>query len=404
MPASGARRPRLLLIAPRFPFTYYTGGEIWMASLIRRLHRDYGYDISLLTFGDKGYEAAQAALALRLERSCLGSVVFLPRHRHPGRGERAEFPIGARRTYSRDAAKAVGRLMENPPDLVHVLSLEVAQYIDFFPKGMPSVLTDLDCSHFDRELSYRCEHRRGALPRALGDWRRTRDFAKRYYPSYGAVTVFCREDARRHRAAVGAAAARVIALGIERRRAAAARAGLEYDVAFAGNYRHYPNEDAAVYLCRKIMPLLRQELPDARLGLFGACPPRRIRDLASPSVRVPGTVDDLKTLLRRAALFVAPLRLGGGTRYKILEAFEAGIPVITTARGAAGLDGSRRAGALVIARTPREFADKALALLKNPARRGELSRRARAFLRARHDLASSARQFHELYGTLAPMR
>jgi sugar transferase (PEP-CTERM/EpsH1 system associated) len=100
---------------------------------------------------------------------------------------------------------------------------------------------------------------------------------------------------------------------------------------FVGHMSVYHNVDAAEYLAREILPLVRRAIPDARLNLVGTKPVRRVRRLAAvPDVSVPGYVADLNGLLNETTVFVAPLRFSAGVQNKVLEAMAAGVPVVAT--------------------------------------------------------------------------
>jgi glycosyltransferase involved in cell wall biosynthesis len=123
-----------------------------------------------------------------------------------------------------------------------------------------------------------------------------------------------------------------------------------------------PNVDGALWLGRKVWPLVRAVRPDARLLLVGRQPAPAVRGLAGPDVEVTGTVPDAQPFLARARCTVAPLSAGGGSRLKILESLAAGRPVVSTRVGAEGLDDLVSHG-IVIADDPRSFANAVIALL-----------------------------------------
>jgi len=149
---------------------------------------------------------------------------------------------------------------------------------------------------------------------------------------------------------------------------------------FPGLLTYPPNEDAAAWIVERILPRIRRDRPDVRLLLVGA-PSARVRALAAaPGVEVTGPVPSMAPYLRSADLLLAPLRVGGGTRIKILEAFAYGVPVVATSIGAEGLD-VRDGVHLEIADDPTGLAERCLRLLDDPA--------------ARARLATAARQLHQ---------
>ncbi|MCL1463492.1 glycosyltransferase family 4 protein [Argonema galeatum] len=108
---------------------------------------------------------------------------------------------------------------------------------------------------------------------------------------------------------------------------------------FMGNFAYPPNREAAELLIQKIYPELRQSYPNCRLLLVGQNPNQFMREAAKKDagIIVTGRVPDILPYLAAASVAVVPLLQGGGTRLKILEAFAAGCPVVSTAKGAEGL-------------------------------------------------------------------
>jgi glycosyltransferase involved in cell wall biosynthesis len=137
-----------------------------------------------------------------------------------------------------------------------------------------------------------------------------------------------------------------------------------------------PNVDAAVWLGREVWPLVRAQMPEARLSLVGREPSAEVRALAAADIEVTGTVPDVRPYLAKARVALAPLRSGGGTRLKVLEALDAGRPIVSTTIGIEGLEDLVGDGALVadggagarVADDPQGFADQVVELLSDPER------------------------------------
>ena len=126
------------------------------------------------------------------------------------------------------------------------------------------------------------------------------------------------------------------------------------DLLFIGGFRHDPNVDGIAWFVREVLPLVRERI-DAHLWVLGSHPPDEVRALASPEVHVTGYRQDVDADFRRARVFVAPLRYGAGVKGKIGHAFSFGLPVVTTAIGAEGMDLEDGRHALV-RETPEDFA------------------------------------------------
>ena len=108
---------------------------------------------------------------------------------------------------------------------------------------------------------------------------------------------------------------------------------------YVGTMSYYPNVDAVKYYFNEIHPGIRQHRPDVQVSVVGHNPPAEIQALAGhPNVAVTGTVADVRPYYKEATALIVPLRLGGGTRLKIIEAMAMGLPVVSTTVGAEGLE------------------------------------------------------------------
>ena len=171
---------------------------------------------------------------------------------------------------------------------------------------------------------------------------------------------------------------------------------------FVGNYTHAPNVDAALWLGQEIMPRLRERCPGVRLNLAGIYPPPAVQALASDDIALLGPVPDVEPYLEQATLVVAPLRIGGGMRMKVLHAMAMGKAVVTTSRGAEGLATEAQEPPLVIAEDTQGFVDAIVRLLAAPQARHTLGWHARAFVEAHYGPAAYARRIEAIYAELMP--
>ncbi|MCL7455117.1 MAG: glycosyltransferase, partial [Anaerolineae bacterium] len=154
-----------------------------------------------------------------------------------------------------------------------------------------------------------------------------------------------------------------------------------------GHMGVFHNIDAAHYLVRDILPLVRQGVPGCSLQIVGAHPDPSVEMLGrEPGVTVTGFVPDLNEYLNRAAVFAAPLRFSAGVQNKVLEAMAAGRPVVTTSPVSEGL-GSMPGRDLLVGDEAQAFAAQVLRLLTDEQRREELGRAGRAFVRSNYSWA-----------------
>jgi glycosyltransferase involved in cell wall biosynthesis len=136
---------------------------------------------------------------------------------------------------------------------------------------------------------------------------------------------------------------------------------------FSGAMDWLPNVDAVKFFVKEVLPLIRTRVPETQLWVVGRNPSGSlVQQLTQEGIRFTGTVDDIRPYLSRARLVVVPLRIGGGTRLKILEAWAMGKPVLSTSIGAEGLPAVDGAN-IAIADAPEAMAERAIALLHDAA-------------------------------------
>jgi glycosyltransferase involved in cell wall biosynthesis len=146
---------------------------------------------------------------------------------------------------------------------------------------------------------------------------------------------------------------------------------------FTGSMDWLPNEDGMLYFCRDILPLIRRDEPDVSLSIVGRAPTSAIRRLGeTPGVEVTGRVEDVRPYIDGAAVYIVPLRIGGGTRLKIFEAMSVGRAVVSTTIGAEGLPVTPDQN-ILIADDPEAFARAVVQLFRDEALRRRLEHRAR---------------------------
>lgn len=148
-------------------------------------------------------------------------------------------------------------------------------------------------------------------------------------------------------------------------------------VVFTGSMDWEPNIDGVEFFCREIWPPILKRIPDARFRIVGRDPHSRVRNLESNSIEVTGSVPSVVEHLRRSAVFIVPLRIGGGTRIKIYEAMAMGKATVSTRVGAEGLD-VQDGRDILLADDPSSFADSVCSILLDRELRRRLEQAAAA--------------------------
>ncbi|MCC7416179.1 MAG: glycosyltransferase [Acidobacteria bacterium] len=376
MAALTRRRPRLLFLCQTLP--YPPDGGVWIRTyhVLRILAR--AFDITALCFERATRGAAGAAHAADAAVAALRAIARVERFPLPQRGRPLRFAWDHMRslssgrvytTYLYDsrafAARLAHELATQKFDLVHVDSLDLARFLPACRGRRVAVV------HHDIEselLARRAAVERAAWTRAYLRYQaRLMRAVERYWSPRVDLNVVCSErDASQLRAIAPRAGIEVVPNGVDldaMQPGEAAGRGIVY----VGGTSPFPNLDALEYFCSEILPAIRRRRPDEPVRWIGrATADQQNRARRRFGVELTGYVDDAIPPMRSAACHIAPLRLGGGTRLKILHAWALGKPVVGTSIACEGLAAEDGLNALV-RDAPAAFADAVVDVLDNPA-------------------------------------
>jgi sugar transferase (PEP-CTERM/EpsH1 system associated) len=164
---------------------------------------------------------------------------------------------------------------------------------------------------------------------------------------------------------------------------------------FTGSMDWLPNVDAMQYFVREILPLIRSAEPDATLSIVGRSPIPAVKRLAlETGIEITGRVQDVRPHIAEAAVYVVPLRIGGGTRLKIFEAMAMGKAVVSTAIGAEGLPVTAGEN-IIVADEPESFAKAVINLIRDHQLRQRIETEARRLVVERYDWSAVSRDFED---------
>ncbi len=153
---------------------------------------------------------------------------------------------------------------------------------------------------------------------------------------------------------------------------------------FVGATHYFPNEDGVLFFIKDIFPEIRRKIPDFHFTIVGGNPPPSILEYVSDNVTVTGFVDDVRPYMWEGSVFVVPLRMGGGTRFKVVEALAAGTPVVSTSLGAEGIPVTDERE-VFLADTPEDFAKAVIRALNEPSKADEMINSGLSFVREHFD-------------------
>jgi glycosyltransferase involved in cell wall biosynthesis len=167
---------------------------------------------------------------------------------------------------------------------------------------------------------------------------------------------------------------------------------------YVGGMTWFPNYDAILYFIDLVWPLIKKDVPEAKLTHIARQISNEFTRMAEndPALRFLGFVDDIRPAMSRSAVYIVPLRIGGGTRLKILDAMSMGKAIVSTSIGCEGIDVTDGHD-ILIADTPAEFAAKTVELMRNPQLRDTLSKNARETVTKKYAWNVIAPELEEAY-------
>ncbi len=396
---------RILWILPYSPWPATSGGKTRQFHLLRSLAAR-GHRITLLLHDKQSVAAADRQVLEAIAEK----LIVLPRR--PLRSAKtllaglfAPYPLLASvNGLSSGLQDTFEQLLSEPWDVVqieHTYSFQPYEQA-LARKGQPFVLTEhnvesaLGAATYDRLPGW-------ALPFIRYDQWRYRRWERRVMRQATQVVAVTDSDAQTLETIAGKPVP-VVVNGVDCDHFAAARPDPSAQrVLFLGNYEYAPNVDAIEWALDDILPKVWERCPQARMSVCGFGMPGSWRERwKDPRIEWQGFVPNLLTLQSSSSVFLAPLRHGGGSKLKVLEALAAGLPLASTAQGVSGLDlveGLDYLGG----QTAASLADAVVRLLQFPDAATPMGEAGRAYVRRAHDWSVAASQLEQVYASLAPL-
>ena len=313
----------------------------------------------------------------------------------------APFSVIAHR--SAPLSRRVGAICRDPlpPDIVHLDTIALAPLAADCGK-LPVVL-----AHHNIEsqlMRRRAEFERGWLARRYvrREAGKLRDFEANVAGKFLANITVSDADAASLREICPDAVTEVIPNGVDTEYFRPQR-GLETpSLIFTGGMNMFANRDGVDWFLETVWPLVKSRVPEVRFMAIGQRPSERLKDLAARdgAVEAPGFVQDVRPAVAHAAVYVVPLRVGGGTRLKVLDAMAQGKAIVSTTLGAEGID-VRDGQHLMLADDAASFADRVVELLQSPDLRTRLGDAARRQAEARYSWRILGEQLGAVYSRAA---
>lgn len=374
----------VLQITPQLPWPPDNGGRMALYQLVRQISRHH--KLTLLSLCQEDPREGIPALApfcdnLVTVEDRTGSIFSLLD------AATSERPLAMSRFHSRAVAKRAADLCETRDiDIVHFDHLQTAAYVRALPAQMPTVLRQHNVESRILERYAHTAAQPFLRPLIRGQARAVARYEATSCTRFDQCLAVTPVDAAQLRQLAPDATIDVLPDGVDVEffRPDPTCLPDEERVVTTGDYTWGPTRDGLLFLCREVWPGLRRVRPQARLTIVGKNIPDEIRDDAdNKGIDIAGYVTDVRPEILRAALFLAPTRVGSGIRIKILEAMALGRPVIATTIGAEGIEAVDGRD-LQIADTPQELIQAIQKLLDDEAAREEMAAAGLALVRRRY--------------------
>jgi len=383
---------KILFLCHRLPFPPKRGGKIRPFNIIRHL-TEAGHSVTVgsLARSDEELEEGQG-LKEYCDKLFVGRIGKAGAVAHMVGRLPTLIPSTMGNFYSRNLYQDIRKeLQRNKYDLIFVHCSSAAQYA----KSAIDIPSILDFGDMDSQkwLDYATFRR---FPLSMGYWLEGNKLCreeKRLARRFDLCTCTTRAEHETLRDFQAASRTDWFPNGVDSEYFAPSDAPYDADqICFIGRMDYYPNQQAMLFFCNSVLPLIRVRRPSVRLVIVGAEPSSDIRKLEQkPDISVTGTVPDVRPYIRRSALSVAPLEIARGTQNKILESMAMGVPVVCSENAANGVDAA--AGEHILtANSAEAYVNSITRILDSREERQRLALAARNRVRTHHNWAVSMKK------------
>lgn len=278
-------------------------------------------------------------------------------------------------------------------DIIHVDTIGLASFVDLDRPPAATVLTHHNIESMLMARRSQVESGRAARAFLAREAAKLAEAERRIPPRFDLNIVMSENDRSALAASAPDARSTVVPNGVDTDYFSPAPDRETPALIYGGGMNMFANRDAVMHFLAEVWPAIRAARPDVRFFAVGQDPPRELVAMAERDAQivVTGYVTDIRDYIAQAAVYVVPLRVGGGTRLKVLDAMAMGKAMVSTSLGCEGI-GVTSGEHLLIADTPQAFADATLMLLADPQRRMALGRAARALVEREYSWPVVGRQ------------
>ncbi|MEJ2706161.1 MAG: glycosyltransferase [Anaerolineales bacterium] len=375
------RDMKILFLSYWFPYPADNGSKLRIFNLIKGLAQEH--EVTLLSFDHQGISAVPD----ELNQICR-EVYFLPGKIYSSKSLRAFLglfqakPRALVDTFVPEMFDFIQQLVaQHKFDLVIASQWYMASYQAAF-QDIPAIFEEVELGVFE-DMRLKAPTLMRRLRQELTSYK-LQTYYRKHLRKFAACTVASPEEERLLRTIVSQyGPVEIIPNGVGLADYQSVHAGAEPGtLIYTGSFRYHPNYDAMCWFLEEIFPKIQQRVSHSKVVITGDHAGRQLPN--HQAVELTGYVDDVRPLIASASVSLAPIRSGGGTRLKILEAMALHTPVVSTSKGAEGLQ-VEHGKHLLIADTPEEFAGAVILLLEDQQLRNRLTEHAYQLIAQKYD-------------------
>lgn len=388
---------KILMLTASLPYPPHQGGALRTYGILQGLYQA-GHEITLLSFHDT--DTGSSVESTPLTRFCKRIETVPP----PDRSKLERLrdllittqPDIARRLYSDQFLDRLKQLAtETDFDLIQAEGIEVACYLPLIRSAGTRAKLCYDAFNAEAALQQvifqvdsREIRRWPAAVYSLIQSSRIAHFERHLLQIADLVIAVSMEDATILRQYSPRNNIPVVANGIFTENYTSSSESLDlgqHALVFTGKMDYRPNVDAMYWFAEQVLPIITNQIPDTKLYIVGQKPHPRLEKLRDQKgIEITGWVPDVKPFLQGAGVYIAPLRMGSGTRLKILEAMATGCAVVATTIAASGMHNNSQEAMLVVD-NPAVMAAQIITLLHDKTKREQMGTHAQQYVKANYD-------------------
>jgi len=397
---------KILIISPFLPYPPDDGEKIRVFNLIKRIATRH--EISIVAFIYSPQEeqfvpelkkyCSQVETVVRKDQTKLAKLYALIQSLVSGE------PFDSKYAFDKEMKEIIKRLvLAEPYDVVQIEHTFMAPYINVIPKssGAKMIIVIHNIGFIQFERMFKVEKKLSTKTRSFLNWILMRRWEVKFLQNFHKCITVSSSNKQILNSKNPKLDISAIENGVDVKKYRPLPSNSDSkNIMFIGYMDYIANHDAVLYFYNEIFPIIKKQIPSSKFFIVGKDPKKKIKELAKDkNVIVTGYVDDIRPYYQDCDILAVPLRAGGGTRLKILEAMALGRPVISTSIGCEGLDvidGQH----LLIADNPKQFAEKTVNLLTDKVLYHRIVEQARKLVETRYDWDVIAAQLLEVYSEL----